>query len=436
MKVVLLSMFKLAAHQTTVKREIQAGFVTFITMAYILLVNPTILADAGIPQAQAFSATIIATLIGTLLMGFYANLPIAVAPGMGLNAYFTYTLVVGEKIPYQTALSVVFVAGVIFLLLSLSPIRTKLIEIIPMTLKLAITGGIGLFIASLGLKMSGILIGSEDTLVTIGALTSPEALITLIGLLVAAILTIKRVPGAILYAMILSGVIAFLTGELKFSDSFVALPTFPEGLIITNPFNAIQDVFQYGLFSGVLSFVLVTMFDTTGTMVAVGEQAGLIEEDGSLKNSERALLSDSTAMVAGSLFGTSPTTAYVESAAGVAAGGRTGLTSVTDGILFALSAIFGPFVQSISGVPAITAPALILVGAFMIQNIKQIPWDDFSEAFTAFFVILIMPLSGSIATGIAFGFIVYPIIKAIQKERVHPLIYVFALLFFIQLFFL
>jgi len=436
MKVVLLSMFKLAAHQTTVKREIQAGFVTFITMAYILLVNPTILADAGIPQAQAFSATIIATLIGTLLMGLYSNLPIAVAPGMGLNAYFTYTLVVGEKIPYQTALSVVFVAGVIFLLLSLSPIRTKLIEIIPMTLKLAITGGIGLFIASLGLKMSGILVASEDTLVTIGALTSPEALITLIGLLVAAILTIKRVPGAILYAMVLSGLIAFLTGELKFSDSFVALPTLPEGLIITNPFNAIQDVFQYGLFSGVLSFVLVTMFDTTGTMVAVGEQAGLIEEDGSLKNSERALLSDSTAMVAGSLFGTSPTTAYVESAAGVAAGGRTGLTSVTVGILFALSAIFGPFVQSISSVPAITAPALILVGAFMIQNIKQIPWDDFSEAFTAFLVILIMPLSGSIATGIAFGFIVYPIMKAIQKERVHPLIYVFALLFFIQLFFL
>jgi AGZA family xanthine/uracil permease-like MFS transporter len=347
MKVVLLSMFKLAAHQTTVKSEIQAGFVTFITMAYILLVNPTILADAGIPQAQAFSATIIATLFGTLLMGFYANLPIAVAPAMGLNAYFTYTLVVGEKIPYQTALSVVFVAGVIFLLLSLSPIRTKLIEIIPMSLKLAITGGIGLFIASLGLKMSGILIGSEDTLVTIGALTSPEALITLIGLLVAAILTIKRVPGAILYAMILSGVIAFLTGELNFSDSFVALPTFPEGLIITNPFNAIRDVFQYGLFGGVLSVVLVTMFDTTVTMVAVGEQAGLIAEDGSLKNSERALLSDSTAMVAGSLFGTCPTTAYVESAAGVAAGGRTGLTSVTDGILFALSAIFGPFVQSI-----------------------------------------------------------------------------------------
>ncbi|WP_393966395.1 NCS2 family permease [Exiguobacterium sp. S22-S28] len=429
-------MFKLAAHDTTVKREIQAGFITFITMAYILFVNPTILSEAGIPQDQAFSATIIATLIGTLLMGFYANLPIAVAPGMGLNAYFTYTLVIGEKIPYQTALSVVFVAGIIFLLLSLSPLRTKLIEVIPTTLKLAITGGIGLFIASLGLKMSGILVADPATLITIGSLTSPEALITLVGLMVAAILTVKRVPGGLLYAMILSGLLAFLTGELTFSKVLIALPTLPEGIIVANPLTAVQDVIQYGLFSGVLSFVLVTMFDTTGTMVAVGEQAGLIEEDGSLKNSERALLSDSTAMVAGAMFGTSPTTAYVESASGVAAGGRTGLTSVTVGILFALSAVFGPIVQSISSVPAITAPALLLVGALMLQNIKHIQWEDFSEAFTAFMVIIIMPLSGSIATGIAFGFIIYPIMKAVQKQRVHILIYLFAVLFFIQLFFL
>lgn len=429
-------MFKLSAHDTTVKREIQAGFITFITMAYILFVNPTILSEAGIPQDQAFSATIVATLIGTLLMGFYANLPIAVAPGMGLNAYFTYTLVIGEKIPYQTALSVVFVAGIIFLLLSLSPLRTKLIEVIPTTIKLAITGGIGLFIASLGLKMSGILVADPATLITIGSLTSPEALITLVGLLVAAILTVKRVPGGLLYAMVLSGVLAFLTGELTFSKTLIALPTLPEGILVANPLTAVQDVIQYGLFSGVLSFVLVTMFDTTGTMVAVGEQAGLIEEDGSLKNSERALLSDSTAMIAGAMFGTSPTTAYVESASGVAAGGRTGLTSVTVGILFALSAVFGPIVQSISSVPAITAPALLLVGALMLQNIKQIQWEDFSEAFTAFMVIIIMPLSGSIATGIAFGFIIYPIMKAVQKQRVHFLIYLFAVLFFIQLFFL
>ncbi|MGX8238021.1 NCS2 family permease [Exiguobacterium undae] len=429
-------MFKLSEHNTTAKREIQAGFITFITMAYILFVNPTILSEAGIPQDQAFSATIIATLVGTLLMGFYANLPIAVAPGMGLNAYFTYTLVIGEKIPYQTALSVVFVAGIIFLLLSLSPLRTKLIEVIPATLKLAITGGIGLFIASLGLKMSGILVADPATLMTIGSLTSPEAMITLIGLLVAAVLTLKRVPGGLLYAMLLAGLLAFLSGELTFSKTLIALPTLPEGILVANPFSAVQDVIQYGLFGGVLSFVLVTMFDTTGTMVAVGEQAGLIEKDGSLKNSERALLSDSTAMVVGSMFGTSPTTAYVESASGVAAGGRTGLTSVTVGLLFALAAVFGPIVQSISAVPAITAPALLLVGALMLQNIKQIDWDDFGEAFTAFMIIVIMPLSGSIATGIAFGFIIYPIMKAVQKQRVHALIYLFAVLFFIQLFFL
>jgi len=428
-------MFSLSAHNTTVRQEIQGGFVTFITMAYILFVNPAILAQAGIPQEQAFFATVLATLVGTLLMGLYANLPIAVAPGMGLNAYFTYTLVIGEKISYASALSVVFVSGIIFLILSLTPLRTRLIEAIPNTLKLAITGGIGLFIASLGLKMSGILTSDEATLIKMGDLTSKEAAITLVGLLLAAALTVRKVKGAILYAILVSGILAFITGELKFTGDVLSVPSVPEGLIVWNPLTAVGDVLQYGLFGGVLSFVLVTMFDTTGTMVAVGEQAGLIEKDGSLKNSGKALVADSSAMVVGAMFGTSPTTAYIESASGVAAGGRTGLTSVTVGLLFAVAAFFGPFVGAISSVPAITAPALILVGAFMLQTLKQMDWDDFADAFTAFIVIAIMPLAGSIATGIAFGFIFYPILKAFQGKRVHGLIYFFGVLFFIQLFF-
>lgn len=429
-----MNYFQLKQHGTNVKQEVMAGITTFVTMAYISVVNPAILSDAGIPFAQAFTATIIAILIGTGLMAFYANLPIAVAPGMGLNAFFAYTLVAQQQIAPSAALGVVFVSSVFFLILSLSPIRTKLIQAIPASLKHAITTGIGLFIASLGLKLSGLIVADEANLVRLGDLSSPSVLLVLGGLIVSALLFSRNVPGSLLIGMVLTGIAAYFMGLLKI-EGVTAMPTLPEGLMV-NPLTAFSDVIQYGLFGAVLSFFLVTLFDTTGTLVGVGKQANLLKEDGTIENGHRALFADSLATMGGSLVGTSPSTAYIESAAGVAQGGRTGLTTAVVAGLFGLTLFFSPLIGAISGVAAITAPALIIVGALMLTNVRYIDWTDFSEYFPAFMTILIMPLSGSIERGIAFGFILYPIFKAMNKETVHPLIYLFGALFILEMFFL
>ena len=431
-------MFQLEQHNTTVKKEILAGLTTFLTMAYIVVVNPIILSDAGVPIDQVFVATIIAAVIGTLLMGLFANYPLAIAPGMGLNAYFTYAVVLGSngKIDYLTAFGAVFVAGIIFVILSLTPLREKLISSIPENLKLAITAGIGLFIAFIGLRMSGLVVAHESNLVSLGDLSSEPVILTLIGLAVTIILMARNVNGALFIGMVIIGVIAFFTGSLKI-DGVVALPHLPEGILVWNPLDAIGDVISYGLYGVVFSFILVTLFDTTGTMIGVAKQAGLMK-DGKLKNARAALLADSVATTAGAMVGTSPTTAFIESSSGVAAGGRTGLTSVTVGVLFIIASFFSPLVTSISGVAAITSPALIIVGSLMISAVKDIEWNGIDEAFPAFLVILTMPLTSSISTGIALGFISYPLLKfAKGKAReVHPLLYVFAVLFFIQLVFL
>ena len=431
-------MFQLEQHNTTVKQEMLAGLTTFLTMAYIVVVNPIILSDAGVPIDQVFVATIIAAVIGTLMMGLLANYPIAIAPGMGLNAYFTYAVVLGSngKIDYITAFGAVFVAGIIFVLLSLTPLREKLISSIPENLKLAITAGIGLFIAFIGLRMSGLVVANESNLVGLGNLRSEPVILTIIGLAVTIILMARNVNGALFIGMIITGVIAFFTGSLKI-DGVVALPHLPEGILVWNPIDAIGDVISYGLYGVVFSFILVTLFDTTGTMIGVAKQAGLMK-DGKLKNARAALLADSVATTAGAMVGTSPTTAFIESSSGVAAGGRTGLTSVTVGVLFIIASFFSPLVTSISEVSAITSPALIIVGSLMISAVKDINWNGIDEAFPAFLVILTMPLTSSISTGIALGFISYPLLKLAKGKarEVHPLLYVFAVLFFIQLVFL
>ena len=431
-------MFQLKQHNTTVKQEMLAGLTTFLTMAYIVVVNPIILSDAGVPIDQVFVATIIAAVIGTLMMGLLANYPIAIAPGMGLNAYFTYAVVLGSngKIDYITAFGAVFVAGIIFVILSLTPLREKLISSIPENLKLAITAGIGLFIAFIGLRMSGLVVANESNLVGLGDLRSEPVILTIIGLAVTIILMARNVNGALFIGMVITGVIAFFTGSLKI-DGVVALPHLPEGILVWNPINAIGDVISYGLYGVVFSFLLVTLFDTTGTMIGVAKQAGLMK-DGKLKNTRAALLADSVATTAGAMVGTSPTTAFIESSSGVAAGGRTGLTSVTVGVLFIIASFFSPLVTSISGVAAITSPALIIVGSLMISAVKDIEWNGIDEAFPAFLVILSMPLTSSISTGIALGFISYPLLKLAKGKarEVHPLLYVFAVLFFIQLVFL
>ncbi|MGE7977404.1 NCS2 family permease [Psychrobacillus sp. NPDC093200] len=431
-------MFRLKEHSTNVKTELIAGMTTFLTMVYIVVVNPIILSDAGVPLDQVFMATIISAVIGTLWMSLCANYPIAIAPGMGLNAYFTYAVVLASdgKIDYLTAFAAVFVAGIIFILLSLTPLREKLITAIPKNLKHAITAGIGLFIAFLGLRMAKVVVASDSNLVMLGDLTSPGVLLTLFGLLITVILMVRNINGALFIGMVITGILAVLTNQLHI-DKVVALPHLPEGILIWNPIEAISQVISYGLYGVVFSFILVTLFDTTGTMVGVAKQAGLMKDE-KLPRARQALLADSVATTVGSMFGTSPTTAFVESSSGVAVGGRTGLTSLTVAVLFIVASFFGPLVGAISGVAAITSPTLIIVGTLMIGSVKEIEWSKFDEAFPAFLIILIMPLTSSIATGIAFGFIIYPILKIVKGEakKVHPMLYIFAILFAFQLLFL
>lgn len=431
-------MFKLKENRTNVKTELVAGITTFFTMVYIVVVNPVILSDAGVPFNQVFTATIIASVVGTLWMALFANYPIAIAPGMGLNAYFAYSVVGGpQHINYETAFAAVFVAGIIFVILSLTPLREKLIEAIPENLKYGITAGIGLFIAFISLRLTKIITADPDNLVRLGNLHTPSAILTIVGLAITLILLLLRVNGALFFGMIISGIIAYFTGQLSFDKGFIGIPSLPEGLIIANPLSAFGDVIQHSLYAVVFSFILVTIFDTTGTMVGVANQAGLMK-GGKLPRARHALLADSLGTAVGAMFGTSPTTAFIESTSGVAAGGRTGLTSLTIGVLFILAAFFGPLVSAVSGLSAITAPALIIVGSLMMGSIAKIRWDELDEAFPAFLTILSMPLTSSISTGIALGFISYPLLKIVRRKwrDVHPLVYVFAVLFFIQLAFL
>ncbi|MFJ8263505.1 NCS2 family permease [Rummeliibacillus sp. NPDC094406] len=430
-------MFHLKENGTNVKTEIISGITTFLTMVYIIVVNPAILSDAGVPVDQVFMATIISAVVGTLWMALCANYPIAIAPGMGLNAYFTSVVLNSNgKIDYMTAFSSVFVAGIIFIILSVTPLRAKLITAIPENLKRAITAGIGLFIAFLGLRMGSVIVANKDNLVALGDLTSPGVMLTLFGLIITVILMVRNVRGALFIGMVVTGIVASFTGQLKI-DKVVAKPHLPNDILIWNPLDAFGDVIHYGLYGVVFSFILVTLFDTTGTLVGIMKQAGLMKGN-ELPRARKALLADSLGTTIGAMFGTSPTSAFVESSAGVAAGGRTGLTTLTVAILFIIASFFGPLVGSVSGVAAITSPTLVIVGTLMISSVKDIEWHQFDEAFPAFLILLIMPLTSSISTGIAFGFIAYPILKIVKGEakKVHPLLYIFAILFAIQLIFL
>ncbi|WP_409359834.1 NCS2 family permease [Hydrogenibacillus schlegelii] len=429
--------FELRARGTNVPREVLAGVTTFLTMVYIVVVNPIILSQAGVPFQQVFMATILATVIGTLWMGLFANYPIAIAPGMGMNAYFAFAVAGSAGVPYDVAFGAVFVAGVLFLLLSLTRFREALIRAIPDNLKHGITAGIGLFIAFIGLRLSGIVTKHPENLVTLGDLRAPATALALGGPLVTAVLFVLRVPGALFFGMVFTGAVAYGLGMLRFDDGFVSVPSMPEWLVFESPWQAVFDVVQHGLYAVVFSFLLVTLFDTTGTMIAVAEQAGLLK-NGTMPRVQHALLADSVATTVGAMLGTSPTSAYIESSTGVAAGGRTGLTAVVVAALFILSAFFAPAVSAVAGLAAITAPALIVVGSLMLQSLRHIRWDRFEEAFPAFLIALTMPLTSSIATGIALGFIAHPLLMLFsgRGRTVHPLLWLFAALFLVQLLFL
>ncbi|WP_085992841.1 NCS2 family permease [Oceanobacillus senegalensis] len=422
-------LFKLRQQHTNIRTELTAGITTFLTMAYILVVNPAILSGAGVPFEQVFMATVIASVVGTLLMGFLANYPIAIAPGMGLNAYFA-SIVATQGLSYQVVFGAVFLAGLLFILLTFTNLRETLIFAIPDTLKYGITSGIGLFIAFVGLRNSGIVVPNEANIVGLGDLTDPMIILSIVGLFITLVLYILKVQGALFFGMVLTGIIAFFTGQLHF-DGVVSTPPTPVFFDLD-----LAGVFSNGLYAVIFAFLLVTLFDTTGTMIGVAEQAGFIK-NGKMPRSKEALLADATATTVGSMFGTSPSTAYIESSSGVAAGGRTGLTSVVVAILFIVSIFFTPIIEVIAGVPAITAPILIIVGSFMMEGLAKINWRQFDEAFPAFAVILMMPFTSSIATGIAVGFISYPLLKLVsgKGKDVHWIIYLFGFIFLIQMVF-
>lgn len=422
--------FRLDENQTNIKTELIAGFTTFLTMVYIVVVNPAVLSNAGIPIDQVFMATIIAAVVGTLIMAFAANYPIAIAPGMGMNAYFV-TEVVQQDVSYSVILGTVLLAGILFVILSLTRLREILITAIPSSLKYGITSGIGLFIAFLGLRMSGIIVASETTLVTLGDLAAPSTVLTIFGLLVTLILISRNVTGGLFIGMVITGIVGYFTGQLHI-EGVTSAPPAPVFWDID-----LAGVFSNGLYTVIFAFLLVTIFDTTGTMVGVAEQAGFIRKDGSLPRARAALTADATATTVGAMFGTSPSSAYIESSSGVAAGGRTGLTTMVVAGLFILSMFFSPIVGAVSGVPAITAPVLIIVGCFMMEGLAKVNWGRFDDAFPAFITILTMPLTSSIATGIAFGFITYPVLKLVKGKgkEVHWILYVFAIIFILQMIF-
>jgi len=421
--------FKLQENNTSIRTELNAGFTTFLTMMYIIVVNPAILSAAGVPSGQVFMATIISAIVGTGLMALLANYPIAIAPGMGLNAYFV-TVVMENGFSYDIVFGAVFIAGVLFLALSFTSLREMLIEAIPDSLKFGITSGIGLFIAFLGLKFAGIIVPSETNMVTLGDLQAPTTILAIAGLLITLTLMARNVKGALFFGMIATAIIAMFMGDLKI-DGVVSAPPMPTFFDMN-----LAGVFSEGLFAVVFAFLLVTIFDTTGTLIGVAEQANFMK-NGKLPKAKSALMADAVATTVGSTLGTSPSTAYIESTSGVAAGGRTGLTSLIVAGLFFVSMFFSPFIGAIAGVSAITAPVLIIVGCFMMEGLSRVDWRTFDEAFPAFIIILTMPLTSSIATGIAMGFITYPLLKFVsgKGKEVHWLLYLFGLLFLVQLVF-
>ncbi|WP_301358649.1 NCS2 family permease [Enterococcus spodopteracolus] len=421
MKEKILSYFEIDALSTTVKREILAGFTTFISMAYILFVNPTVLGASGMDEGAVFTATALASAIGCILMGVVARYPIGTAPALGINAFFAYSVCLGMGIPWETALAGVFVASLIFILITIFKLREMIIDAIPTDLKFAISGGIGLFIAFLGLSEGGLIVANESTLVGLGSLSVGSTWLTIFGLVITAVLLVRRLPGGIFIGMVATTLLGLVTGLIPMPSQLVAAapslkPTFLVALKHVGDINSLQ------MWVVVLTFLLVTFFDTAGTLVGLANQAGFMQ-DNKMPRVGKALASDSTAMLAGSLLGTSPVGAFVESSAGIAVGGRSGLTAITTGILFLFGLFFSPLLSVVTS--QVTAPALILVGVLMAQSLRQIEWGKMEIAIPAFLILIGMPLTYSISDGIALGFIFYPItmLAAKRGKEVSPIMY-------------
>ena len=430
----LEKLFKLSSHKTTVKTEILAGLTTFLAMAYILAVNPDMLSATGMPVQSVFLATAIASGVASILMGVLANYPVSLAPGMGVNAFFTYTVCMQFGYSWQAALAAVFVSGVIFIVISVTGLRKMIINAIPQQLKLAIGAGIGFFIAFIGLKNAGIIVANESTFVALGNLTDPVVLLAIFGLALTLILIAKKVTAAVFWGLIGTAVIGVLAGLCGIAN----MPQLPSSIMQFNFEMPTLGAFMSGfgeLFAHkdfivvIFSFLFVDFFDTAGTLVAVANRAGLVNEKGELENIERALLSDSVGTCVGAVLGTSTVTSFVESTSGVEVGGRTGLTAVTTGILFLLSIVFFPLLSVVTS--AVTAPALIVVGILMAQQLGGIDWDNFIYASTGFMAIIMMILCYSISDGIALGYITYGAVMlgSGKAKEVQPIIWILDLVF-------
>ena len=431
--------FKFEKHKTNYKKEILGGLTTFLSMAYILAVNSQVLSLAGVKgvsenmkmdQGAIFVATALAAFVGSLFMGLIARYPIALAPGMGLNAFFAFTVVLTMGIPWQVGLTGVLFSGVVFAILTMTGLRETIINAIPYQMKMAVSAGIGLFITFVGLQSSGIITNNDSTLVTLGHITDGPVLLTIFGIIITVILYAVRVPGAIFIGMVLTSILGMLTGLIHTPSGIVGKvpsiePTFGAA------FEAFKDpgqLFTVQFLIVILTFLFIDFFDTAGTLVAVATQAGMMKNN-KLPRAGRALFSDSLATIVGSIFGTTTTTSYIESTSGVAVGARTGFASVVTGFCFLLAIFFSPLMEVVTS--AVTTPALVVVGVLMAANFAEIDWKKFEVAVPAFITIIMMPLSYSIATGIACGFIFYPITMLISKrhKEVHPIMYALMILF-------
>lgn len=419
--------FQFEERGTNMRREFLAGLTTFLSMAYILVVNPIILGEAGMDRGAVFTATALTIIIGSLMMGLLANYPIGIAPSMGLNSFFTYSVVIGMGIPWQTALTGVFVSGIIFVIISSLKIREMIINAIPEDLKYAIAGGIGFFIAFIGLKNAGIIAKNEATFVSIGNFKSAPTLLALFGFVLTVIMLVRGIRGGIFYGMVISTIVGMLTGIINKPDAIIGnipslAPTF--GVALEN----LDQVFTPDLLTVIFTFLFVAFFDTAGTLIAIASQAGIMKNN-QIPNASRALISDASSSVVGGLLGTSTTASLIESSAGIAVGGRTGFTAVVIAGFFALSMFFSPLLGVVTA--EVTAPALIIVGAMMASEIHKVSWGKLEVAIPAFVTILMMPLTSSVATGIALGFILYAVtMLAMNKHReVHPIMYVLFVMF-------
>ncbi|MFD0898029.1 NCS2 family permease [Loigolactobacillus binensis] len=424
--------FHLSEQQTTVKREALAGTTTFVSMAYILFVNPSILGAAGMNKGAVFTATALSAIIGCLLMAFLANYPIAIAPGLGDNAFFTYSVVLAMGISWQKAMAGVFVAAILFTLLSLFKIREIVIDAIPHDLKLAMAAGIGIFIAFVGLQGGGLVVANKSSLVGIGSLTVPTTWLTIFGIFVIAILMAKKIPGSIFIGIIATTILGLVTGLIKMPTQIISLapslkPTFGVGI------THLPSMADPQMWAVVLIFLLVAFFDTAGTLIGLAQQAGIMKNN-KMPRIGRALMADSLSMLAGSVMGTTPTAAYVESSAGIAIGGRTGLTALVTAIFFAFSMLFSPLLTVVTD--QVTAPALIIVGVLMVSALRDIQWDKFEVAAPAFLTVIGMPLTYNISYGIAFGFLTYPILMtaAGRRKEVNYIMWLLLVVFVILLY--